>query len=290
MTSLGNCNKAVRDIYAVSADGTEDGYDDVCPRVVHPPGTLLQHLYVKERLAEVAPGSFVEVGVGNGHISNLLLHSGWSGTGYDLSASALARARQLNAPFIDCGRFAVRHTDWLAEAGMTPVDLVISSMVIEHLDDDGITRYFEQARSALRPNGRGIVLVPGSPRHWGIEDEIAGHYRRYTVDSLGVTVRQHGWRVLHIAGLTYPLSNMLLKLSNMLVSRAERQKQLLTLQERTERSGDRDVTWKTEFPPWAGTLLNETTLWPFHWLQRRYSREPNALVLYCEHSLVDHVS
>jgi SAM-dependent methyltransferase len=267
----------------VSAEGDTASFDRGS-RVVHPPGTLLQHLYVKERLAGVAPGSFVEVGVGSGHLSNLLLRNGWSGTGYDLSAGALARAARLNAPFIERGRFAVRRGDWLAEAESAPADLVVSSMVIEHLDEDGVARYFEQARSTLRSSGRGVVLVPGSPRHWGIEDEIAGHYRRYTADSLSATVRRHDLRVLHLAGLTYPLSNMLLRLSNALVSRAERQKRLLSLQQRTERSGERDVAWKTEFPPWAGALLNETTLRPFHWLQRRCSGYPGALVLYCEFS------
>lgn len=251
-------------------------------RMVYPPGTILQHMYVMERLVGLTPGSFVEVGVGSGHLSHLLLSCGWSGTGYDLSDSALARASQLNAPFIASGHFAMRNKDWLRGVEAEPVDLVISSMVIEHLDDDAVRLYFERSASALRPGGRGILLVPGSPRHWGIEDEIAGHYRRYTTDSLGATVSQHGWRVLHLAGLTYPLSNLLLGLSNILVRRAEQDKQALTLEERTERSGDRNVAWKTDFRPWAGALVNETTLGPFHRWQKRNPDNPNALVLYCE--------
>jgi SAM-dependent methyltransferase len=252
------------------------------PQVVHPPGTILQHLYVKERLIGIPSGTFVEVGVGSGHLSYLLLCGGWSGTGYDLSASSLARTSELTASFIASGRFAVCHADWLLEAEVASVDLVVSSMVLEHLDDDGVRRYFERARAALRPNGLGIILVPSSPRHWGIEDEIAGHYRRYTADSLSATVRQHGWRVQHVAGLTYPLSNMLLRLSDILVRRAEQARQVLPLQERTKHSGDRNVAWKTNYPPWAGALINETTLRPFHWLQRRHRSDPNALVLYCE--------
>lgn len=154
----------------------------------------MQHLYLKERCAAWAPGEFVEVGVGSGHLSSVLLSLGWSGTGYDLNASALERATSLNQEFVDSRRFAVREGDWL-NSGDEPqsVDLVISSMVLEHLDEEQVARYFEHAARQLRPGGRGVFFVPGSPRHWGIEDEIAGHYRRYSVASLRAVANQHGW-------------------------------------------------------------------------------------------------
>lgn len=250
-------------------------------RHVHPPGTILQHMYLGERLARLPPGRFVEVGVGSGHVSQILLACGWTGVGYDLSRSALERASALNASFIRTGRYAVRNADWL-DAVSEASDLVVSSMVIEHLKDEDVRRYFERSTSILRPGGRAILFVPGSPRHWGIEDEIAGHYRRYTVDSLSALVHQNGWRVLHITGLTYPFSNAMLGLSNTLVRRAERDRLALPLQQRTERSGDRHVGWKTEFPSWLDVVVNERTLWPLHWLQKRNSRNPNALVVYCE--------
>ena len=254
-------------------------------RVVYPPGTILQHLYLRERIAAWTPGAFVEVGVGSGHISNILLSLGWSGTGYDLNAAAVARASSLNRVFIESGRFAVRNADWLA-GGDEPksVDIVVSSMVLEHLNEAQVADYFEHAAQLLRPDGRGIFFVPGSPHHWGIEDEIAGHCRRYTIGSLSDAARQHGWLPIHVVGLTYPLSNLLLGMSNALVRRAEEHKQTLSLQERTEQSGSREVEWKTEFPGWTGMFLNETTLRPVHWLQRRKRSQAShdALVIYAE--------
>lgn len=254
-------------------------------RVVYPPGTILQHLYLKERSAAWTPGSFVEVGVGSGHVSNLLLSRGWSGVGYELNEEALARASSVNQDFIDSGRFAVHNSDWLAGAGeLAPVDLVISSMVLEHLDEPLVTEYFERAAQQLLPGGRAVFFVPGSPRHWGVEDDIAGHYRRYTIDSLSNAARQHGWSPMHVVGLTYPLSNLLLGVSNALVRRAEADKQALSLQERTEQSGNRDVEWKTDFPGWTGMFLNETALRPAHWLQKRKRAQSSkdALVIYAE--------
>ena len=178
----------------------------------------------------------------------------------------------------------MRNGDWLTADDQAPVDLVISSMVLEHLDDEHVARYFDFAAQQLRPGGRGILFAPGSPPHWGIEDEIAGHYRRYTARSLSDAITRHGWTPTHAVGLTYPLSNLLLGLSNTLVERAEADKQALSLQQRTEQSGDRDVEWKTDFPTWTRLLLNETMLRPAHWLQKlRYSRtSKDALVIYCE--------
>ena len=251
-----------------------------------PPGTILTHLYLRERLKRAAPGRFVDVGVGSGHIADLLLSLGWSGAGYDLSASALERARRRNADAAADGRFSLHHGDWLdAEPDGTsePVDLVITSMVLEHLDESAIDRFFARAERELDDRGQTIVMVPGSPRHWGVEDEIAGHLRRYTRASLATTVRSRGWQVAHLTGLAFPLSNLLLRASNALVDRTERGLEGLPLQERTERSGDRSVPWKTSFPAWSGLLLNEVTMLPFHWLQKRFgSARGRALVLYCE--------
>jgi 2-polyprenyl-3-methyl-5-hydroxy-6-metoxy-1,4-benzoquinol methylase len=119
---------------------------------VDPPGTILQHLYLTERISRISPGRFVDVGVGAGHISDVLLSLGWSGAGYDLSAEALEHARRRTARFLADGRFSLHNLDWLENDIAGPVDLVISSMVLEHLDEEAIDRYSaEPVRySALR--------------------------------------------------------------------------------------------------------------------------------------------
>jgi hypothetical protein len=56
-------------------------------------------------------------------------------------------------------------------------------MVMEHLDVHGERAFVERAGRCLSAGGRMVAIVPASPEHWGIEDEIAGHYRRYTANS-----------------------------------------------------------------------------------------------------------
>lgn len=61
-------------------------------------------------------------------------------------------------------------------------------------------------------------------------------------------LQDHGWSVDHLVGLTYPLANMLLPISNRLVAHSERDRLRLSLAERTMLSGDRHVPGKTGFP------------------------------------------
>jgi hypothetical protein len=86
----------------------------------------------------------------------------------------------------------------------------------------------------------------------------------------------------HLAGLTWPLSNMLLPVSNFLVGRREGGKKKMTLEERTRLSGNRDVAWKTTFPAATRLLLNEAVLLPAYGLQLLGRRNRNAMVVYAE--------
>jgi hypothetical protein len=155
-------------------------------------------------------------------------------------------------------------------------------MVIEHLPDEQEAAYLRRSRSALRPGGRLILLVPASQRHWGIEDDIAGHERRYTRQALSTRLEEHGLQVDHLAGLTYPLSNLLLPISNWLVERAELSRLELEPMDRTAKSGHRNVTGKTAFPRPFALVLNRVTLYPFHVIQKAFRHSEAALVLYVE--------
>ena len=248
---------------------------------VLPPGTILQFLYLRERLARLTAGRFVEVGTGAGELSALLLGAGWTGVGYE-PGPGIERARARNAGPISDGRYAVHDADWLTAPADEPADLVISSMVVEHLPDAQESAYFARARATLAPGGRAALFVPASPRHWGIEDDVAGHQRRYTRAGMERRLGDLGWRLDHAAGLTFPLSNLLLPVSNRLVARAERDRLGMTELERTLHSGNREVEGKTTFPAAARVVLNERVLYPLHLVQKACRRTDRALVLYAE--------
>jgi SAM-dependent methyltransferase len=250
--------------------------------MILPPGTILQQMYFKERLRRLRPGSFVDVGAGQGIVSRALLELGWSGSAYDLNSESLAIAAQINRRAVSEGRYRLVEGDWLDDAHAEPVDLIVSSMVVEHLADADESRYFERCRSMLRQGGTGVLFVPGSPPHWGIEDEIAGHYRRYTIESMRRRIEGCALEVRHLVGLTFPVSNVLHPLSQLLVRRAERNKLALTVAERTRLSGNRAVPFKTTFPALLRVVLNDVVMYPFHVLQKLSAGNDRSLVVYAE--------
>ena len=72
-------------------------------------------------------------------------------------------------------------------------DTVVCLNVIEHVEDD--RGALQNIRRVLAANGRAVILVPQGPQIQGTLDEVLGHRRRYTVESLQQLAEQAGFRV-----------------------------------------------------------------------------------------------
>jgi SAM-dependent methyltransferase len=86
--------------------------------------------------------------------------------------------------------------DYLAKHGAGCVDTVLSSNVIEHIDDD--VACLEAMRDLLRPGGIVGLYVPARPELFGSLDRAVGHYRRYTKPELEQKLAKAGFRTLHV--------------------------------------------------------------------------------------------
>jgi glycosyltransferase involved in cell wall biosynthesis len=75
-------------------------------------------------------------------------------------------------------------------------DTVVCLNVIEHVDDDRGS--LENIRSVLAPDGKAIVLVPHVPGLLGTLDEVLGHKRRYSEESLRRLAKDSGFEVLEV--------------------------------------------------------------------------------------------
>lgn len=249
-----------------------------------PPGSILQLMHLKERLKLLPPGRFIEIGPGAGDITNILILLGWQGVCFDLNADTIEKLENRFAVQVESGVLSFKNKDFLDEPAVASneASLIISCMVMEHMNDGDQQRFLNRSFEALSNDGVMIGLVPSSPDHWGVEDDIAGHYRRYTKASLKDLFLNSSMKLNYITGLTYPVSNVLLPVSNFLVNRAEANKKSLSMLEKTKLSGNRSVLFKTSFPFFAGMLLNRFVMTPFHWLQKIFRNSPRSLVLYFE--------
>jgi phospholipid N-methyltransferase len=246
------------------------------------PGNILQNLYFTERINKLKPKTFCEIGSGNGHLSKILLNMGLTGKGYDLNESACDNNRLLNKEFIDSKKYAVYNEDFLSNTTGEKYDFIFSCMVIEHLDEDLLNKYFDFCKKAVTATGTIAVFVPANMTFWNIEDIIAGHFKRYSFQDFRDIAGKHKLVINDMAGLNYPISNWLFALSNKLVKKSEGYKENLSMQEQTILSGNRDIKFKTKFPWYTAIVLNKVAMYPFHILQKMNRNNEKSQVIYCE--------
>jgi glycosyltransferase involved in cell wall biosynthesis len=72
-------------------------------------------------------------------------------------------------------------------------DTLVCLNVLEHVEDEAGS--LANMRRALEPGGRLILLVPQSPELYGTLDEVLGHVRRYSRESLERALREAGFEI-----------------------------------------------------------------------------------------------
>jgi SAM-dependent methyltransferase len=96
----------------------------------------------------------------------------------------------------DATVFAGTLDDYIAEHGTACVDTIVSSNVIEHIEDD--VGCLGAMRDLLRPGGAVGLYVPARPELFGSLDEAVGHHRRYTRPELEDKLVRAGFRVVSV--------------------------------------------------------------------------------------------
>jgi 16S rRNA A1518/A1519 N6-dimethyltransferase RsmA/KsgA/DIM1 with predicted DNA glycosylase/AP lyase activity len=71
-------------------------------------------MYLRERIRQIPPGHFIEIGPGSGEITRLLLDHRWSGRSYDLEAKTIVTLRERFAKEITEHRFTPINDDFLS--------------------------------------------------------------------------------------------------------------------------------------------------------------------------------
>jgi hypothetical protein len=123
----------------------------------------------------------------------------------------------------------------------------------------------------VNPDGIIVTAVPGQPDKWGIEDEISGHFRRYSRNDIIKLYEKAGLTNIKVWSVSVPVANFLYKFSNLTIKKSEAiKKKTLTLEEQTKVSGFRDVPFKNIFPPFFKIFLNKFTMYPFCILQKMF--------------------
>ena len=141
------------------------------------------------------PGIILDVGGGNGFVSLEIKNNGYEIALLEPSISGILNAKKRGLKKIICANF-------------NEIDLYPNSIpaigifdVLEHIQND--YEFLNKIYKCLIPGGNLYVTVPAYNFLWSVEDNIAGHYRRYNLNQLKSVVKQIG---LEIEYFTYIFS------------------------------------------------------------------------------------
>ncbi len=237
---------------------------------IDPPGTWCHNEAVGEMITKSGARTFIEVGCGAGDLSKRLCQRGMTGIGLDFSAEAIKQAKENLAEYIANGQYRLIQGDILEfEESQEKVDLGVSMMVMEHVEDD--VDFLQKIARCVKPGGHVIVAVPGRRDCWSFEDETVGHLRRYDRQDLFDVLAKAGMEDHVVWSVAVPIANMLYGISDILVrNSSEKHKIGTSMIEQTQSSGIREIPFKTVFPPFCKLILNRITLSPLFVIQRMF--------------------
>jgi len=134
-------------------------------------------------------GPVLDIGGGNGAVSQALERAGIETVLLEPGDAGARNARRRGLASVACAT--------LEEAQIGRGSFAAAGLfdVIEHVEDD--VRLLRDTRAVLSPGGSVCVTVPAFQWLWSDEDEVAGHYRRYTRTSLRAALEQAGFAIVY---------------------------------------------------------------------------------------------
>lgn len=117
----------------------------------------------------------LDYGCGSGFLAGILQERGYDTSGVDVSPEAIEFGKDKGIKNLSIvSGVKTNYPD-------ASFDLVLAMDVIEHVEDDYLVM-MELAR-ILKPDGLAIITIPAYQWMWGVQDEVAHHFRRYTMKS-----------------------------------------------------------------------------------------------------------
>ena len=134
-------------------------------------------------------GPIFDIGGGNGFVSVGLNRAGFDAVVVEPGPVGAANAKARGVHTVICA------TTKSAGIRRSVLEAVGLFDVIEHVEND--LPFLKEIRNLLKPGGRLYATVPAYMALWSHEDELAGHYRRYTLKGFESLVERAGFVVVY---------------------------------------------------------------------------------------------
>lgn len=133
-------------------------------------------------------GIIFDIGGGNGYVSMGLEKAGFNAALLEPGKQGAFHARSRGLKNIVCAT--------LESSGFRPHSIPAAGLfdVIEHIEQDGA--FLQAVSTLLIPKGLLYITVPAFSFLWSQEDQNAGHYKRYDLESISQLLQSSGFNVL----------------------------------------------------------------------------------------------
>lgn len=159
-------------------------------------------LSLTRRLVEMngVKGPFLEIGCGDGSLTELLACIIGTGTAIDLSSKAVEATKSRVSQI---ARVGVLKTDFFSFVPMTQYGLVLAYDVLEHIPDDAgaLARIYDM----LCPGGHLLVSFPVKMAEWRWDDDYYGHVRRYEQADIARLFDSGEFRIVDQLDISFPV-------------------------------------------------------------------------------------
>jgi SAM-dependent methyltransferase len=174
---------------------TNDIYKDSGPDILHALSKAPRfNRWMGETIRPYVGERVLEIGAGIGNLTRVLVPRVKCYVAADIDQEHMAR---LATRFQHRHNLHVHRCDLSNAADFADMaesmDTVVCLNVLEHIEDD--MQGLRNIHSALRREGRAIVLVPHGQEIFGTLDVALGHYRRYSHEELKGKMERAGFRV-----------------------------------------------------------------------------------------------
>ena len=132
-------------------------------------------------------GPIFDVGGGNGFVAKGLMDAGWDVVLVEPGPSGARNAQKRGLQNVVCAT--------TQSAGFKPGSMPAIGVfdVVEHIDDD--VEFMNHLHELLEPGGMLYLTVPAYNFLWSDADVEAGHFRRYSLGSLGRALEEVGFKI-----------------------------------------------------------------------------------------------
>lgn len=133
--------------------------------------------------------TFFDIGGGNGFVAKGLEKAGIKSVLVEPGAKGAQNAKRRGLKNIICST--------LEDADFKSSSIPVAGLfdVVEHIEDD--VAFLSNIHKVIEPGGFVFITVPAYQMLWSVDDEYAGHFRRYTTASLGKKLKKIGFKMTY---------------------------------------------------------------------------------------------